>query len=599
MMSLSRHSVSRKLILYVIVFSSCITFITSAFQLYEKFEDEVSIIELRINDISKFYTQTVTTTLWTANYDDLKTNLEGIINIPDIVYVSVVVGSKKIVSLGQHHSERVVILKKQIKYLYRNQNINLGTFYLQASLDSAYQHVLDKVVRILISNAIKTFLVAFFILYVFNLLVTRHLNKIAHFTVKLDYTKLDSKLVLDRKKQRNPDELDVLVNSISLMQENISNYLNKIELSEAKVLLLLNSTAEAIYGVDTYGVCTFINSSCLKMLGYQHDSGLLGKNMHEVIHYKYPNGKNYPVKDCLIYRAYLSGTSSHCTNEVLWRQDGSSFPVEYWSYPIYQDKKITGAVVTFLDISERLAAETELKIHKENLSELVVERTIELENSNKALESFSYSVSHDLRTPLRAINGFCQLLIEDHGDNFNDDAKGYFSRITKAVSSMSTLIDDLLSLASVSKKELKIVEVDIEIIIKRIFEKLQDEYSERKVNISINVEKLLCDKNLITIVWENLIRNAWKYTSKTTNATIDIGIVEGVNNTLFIKDNGIGFDMKFVDKIFLPFQRLHKKEEFEGTGIGLATVNRIVSRHGGTIWAESIPGKGTTMFINI
>ncbi|MFV2060116.1 MAG: ATP-binding protein [Gammaproteobacteria bacterium] len=596
---LSKHSVSRNLIFYVILFSSFITFISSAFQLYETFESEVDDIKIRLDDIFNFYTQSVTTTLWTANHEDLKTNLEGIIKIPDVVYVRVIVDGEEIISLGIKHKERIVVLEKEISYLYRNQNINLGSLYIQASLESAYQNVIDKIIQILISNGIKTFLVAFFILYIFNYLVTRHLQRIAKFTHELDSDKLDATLSLDRKKSKYPDELDEVVTGITSLQGNIVRHIRQIELSEARVLLLLNSTAEAIYGIDTFGVCTFVNASCLEMLGYDHESELLGKNMHEMIHYKYSNGDVYPVKNCQIYKAYLTGMSSHSDDEVLWRKDGSFFPVEYWSYPISHEKKITGAVVTFIDITDRLAVETELNIHREHLGELVTARTSELQNSNKALESFSYSVSHDLRTPLRAIYGFCQLLLEDHADSFNDDAQKYFNRITKAVSNMSMLIDDLLSLANVSQSELKIIKVDVKKIIQRIIDKLQEENPERNVTVNIDIKTMLCDKNLITIVWDNLIRNAWKYTGKTENATIEIGVKQGTDKTIYIKDNGVGFDMKFVDKIFLPFQRLHKKEEFEGTGIGLATVDRIITRHRGKLWAESKLNVGTIIYIKL
>jgi len=598
-MFIFKHSISQKLILYVILFSSLITFVTSAFQLFDRFESDVTVINIRLDDVFKYYTQPVTNTLWTANYNELKTNLEGIIKIPNINHIEVTVNDASIVSLGERKSVRIVNQSKEILYLYQDKEINLGTLHIQASLESAYQNVFEQIIQILISNGIKIFLVAFFILYIFHNLVTRHLKNIAGFTHNLNYKKLDKTLILDRKISKNPDELDEVVMGISTLQGKILSHIKQMELSEAKVLLLLHSTAEAIYGVDTFGACTFINASCLRMLGYEHESELLGKNMHEIIHYKYPDGTEYPVRNCHINQAYLTGNNSHKSDEVLWRKDGTSFAVEYWSYPIFRDDEIIGAVVTFMDITERIAAENELRAHKENLSDLVAERTQELENSNKALEAFSYSVSHDLRTPLRAINGFSQILIEDYGDTFNSGAKEYFIRITKAVKSMSMLIDDLLSLASVSQSELKIVDVNVRKIINRIFDQLWDEYPERKVSIDINIENQFCDKNLIKIVWENLIRNAWKYTSKSENAKIEIGLTDDTKNVFYIKDNGVGFDMKYVDKIFLPFQRLHKKEEFEGTGIGLATVERIIKRHGGEIRAESSPNNGTTIFFSL
>ena len=218
----------------------------------------------------------------------------------------------------------------------------------------------------------------------------------------------------------------------------------------------------------------------------------------------------------------------------------------------------------------------------------------ELERKNKELEAFSYSVSHDLRAPLRSIDGFSQALLEDYADRLDARGQDYLRRVRAAAQRMAELIDDLLQLSRVGRSELRRDRVDLAQLARSVLAELQSHEPERTVEARIQDRlPVEVDARLMKIVLDNLLGNAWKFTSHTQSPMIELGVDElATGPAYFIRDNGVGFDMKYADKLFGVFQRLHKQEEFPGTGIGLATVQRIIDRHGGRVWAESEPGAG-------
>lgn len=224
-----------------------------------------------------------------------------------------------------------------------------------------------------------------------------------------------------------------------------------------------------------------------------------------------------------------------------------------------------------------------------------------LRDVNRELEAFSYSVSHDLRAPLRWIDGFSQALAEDYTDKLDEQGRDYLSRIRQAVERMDVLIDDLLKLSRVSRHELRFVPVDISVIVASIAEGLKKNMPDREVDFRIApAVGARCDPSLLRIALENLMGNAWKFTSKLKSACIEFGSCNNEGATVFfIRDNGAGFDMKFADRLFKVFQRLHDQSEFEGTGIGLALVQRIIRRHSGRIWAEGEPDAGACFYFTL
>jgi signal transduction histidine kinase len=240
---------------------------------------------------------------------------------------------------------------------------------------------------------------------------------------------------------------------------------------------------------------------------------------------------------------------------------------------------------------------TDRKVMEEDLRR----RTAELEAANKELETFSYSVSHDLRAPLRTLDGFSEIVLMDYGDKLDETGKDYLTRVRKASQTMSQLIDDILKLSRINRAEMHREIFDLSALAESILDELKFSQPERKVELAIDPGILIKgDKDLLSIGLRNLLENAWKFTGKCPVARIELGaILQSNQKVYFIRDNGVGFDIRRSDKLFQPFQRLHDTKEFPGTGIGLATVQRVIRRHGGHIWAESEIGKGTTFYFTL
>jgi light-regulated signal transduction histidine kinase (bacteriophytochrome) len=230
-----------------------------------------------------------------------------------------------------------------------------------------------------------------------------------------------------------------------------------------------------------------------------------------------------------------------------------------------------------------------------------LQRTSALEQANRELEAFSYSVAHDLRAPLRGIDSFSQMLIDKYAPHLDAEGVGYLNRVRAAAARMSELIDALLSLARVGRAELQATEVDITRLAAALIQDLASVTPERRVKARIEGGMIAhADPQLLRIALGNLLDNAWKFTTRSTAPEVEVGQCRGVPTpTYFVRDNGAGFDPAYADKLFGAFERLHTEKEFPGTGIGLAIVHRIVTRHGGKIWAESAPGQGATFFFTL
>jgi light-regulated signal transduction histidine kinase (bacteriophytochrome) len=240
-------------------------------------------------------------------------------------------------------------------------------------------------------------------------------------------------------------------------------------------------------------------------------------------------------------------------------------------------------------------------LHEQHMSmeQTVEERTQELEAANRELESFSYSVSHDLRAPLRTINGFSNALLEDYAGNLDETGKDYLHRMQAATHRMSQLIEDMLLLSNVTRQELRAKPVNLTTLAEDVASQLSASNPDRTVDVNIARDlQTLGDQRLLKILLENLLGNAFKYTGHITDAKIEVGF-DNQKQAFYVKDNGAGFDMHYANKLFTPFQRLHSQEEFEGSGIGLATASRILHRHKGKIWAESKVGEGSTFYFRL
>ncbi len=258
------------------------------------------------------------------------------------------------------------------------------------------------------------------------------------------------------------------------------------------------------------------------------------------------------------------------------------------------DGEFLGQVGTCLDI-------TEIREARETLESKVHERTHQLETLNKELEAFAYSVSHDLRAPLRSIDGFSQILMNRTGDRLTEEEQRYLRNVCDNTQRMGELIDDLLKLSRLSRAKMAYEDVDLGAMAAAILINCQKQEPQRHVRFQVAEGMVVHgDASLLKILLENLLGNAWKFTGKVAEAEIEVGVIrQGDKPVYYVKDNGAGFNMKYVDKLFGAFQRLHRMDEFPGTGIGLATVQRILHRHGGKAWAQGEVGKGATFYFSL
>jgi hypothetical protein len=287
----------------------------------------------------------------------------------------------------------------------------------------------------------------------------------------------------------------------------------------------------------------------------------------------------------------------------LWRhrkKDGTIIHVEVSSHRLEVDGRRSRLVLA-LDVTKRRQAEEGIRRLNAELEKRVMERTAELEAANRELEAFSYSVSHDLRAPLRSIDGFSLALLEDYSQVIDGPGRDYLKRLRSSSQRMAHLIDDLLNLSRVTRSEIRREPVDLSALAFSVFDELRRIESTRDVDLVIAPGVIAeGDRRLLRVVLENLLGNSWKFTGKHPHARIEFGVINQTEERVFfVRDDGAGFDMTYADKLFGPFQRLHASDEFEGTGIGLATVQRIIHRHGGRVWAEGKVGSGATFLFTL
>ena len=347
----------------------------------------------------------------------------------------------------------------------------------------------------------------------------------------------------------------------------------------------------ALLQLDADGIILWANPAQLELLGYARQA-YIGKNAADF--YSDPS-EGQEIMARLVHGETLR---EHPAN--LLARDGSPRHVLISSNADVHEGRFLRALLFTRDITGRRRAEEEIFRLNQELEQRVQQRTAQLEATNKEMESFSYSVSHDLRAPLRALRGFTEVLLEAHASQLDSRGQDFLRRACGASVQMERLIEDLLKLAQVSRAELQMEEVNLSSLASDIAAELSNSDSARAVQFSIAPNcSARGDANLVRLALDNLLRNAWKFSSKRTEGRIEFGRIDGPEPAFYVRDNGAGFDTAFSKKLFGVFQRLHKTSEFPGTGVGLATVMRIINRHGGRIWATGAVDQGATFYFTL
>jgi PAS domain S-box-containing protein len=379
--------------------------------------------------------------------------------------------------------------------------------------------------------------------------------------------------MLDAEKKRKQNE--------QALQESENRYRNLIMQSPDAIFVNMNNKV------------SLVNQACLKLFGAKEENELLGKSIFSLFHPDFHEKISERI-------SILSekDQSVPLIEERIIRMDGSYLDVDVLAAPFHYMGE-NGIHVVLRDISIRKQAA--LKAINDTLEQKVKERTAQLSEAVKELEAFSYSVSHDLRTPLRGIDGWSWVLLEDYDDILDGQSKEYLGFIRSEAQRMGQTIDSLLKLAKMNITEMQEQEVDVSVLARNSILHLKSMKPERQVEMAIEPNLYVKgDQSQLDLVISNLVGNAWKFTAVKEIARLEFGTIRQNDEQVFyLKDNGIGFDMTYYNKLFQPFQRLHNDIEYPGTGIGLAIIKRIIKRHGGRVWAEGCVGGGATFFFTL
>ncbi len=490
-----QRGIGRRLLIYILVFSSCATLVATCVQLYIDYQRDVGAIKTRLDEIDRGYLDSLSASLWNLDIDLLELQLNGILQLPDITAVELREASENVafplhILHGALNEDQVLVRDYALRYRGDEGETVIGSLKVQASLSEVYRRLWDKAVVILFSQGVKTFLVSLFILFIVHYLITRHLFQLSRFVSSYDLERPTGVVELERPAPHRPDELDHLVNAFNNMCEKLRQAYQK---------------------------------------------------MHEA--------NNALIEDNIARRR----------------------------------------------------AEAEVRHLNTVLEDRVQQRTAQLTAANSELNSFCYSVSHDLRAPLRRIEGFRRILAEHYGGSVDDKGQHYLNRIEAGTREMGEMIDSFLRLSRATQGSMQLEECNLSTMVEAIFAKLRERDPARNAHLQLQPGVTArVDRRFFEMLLTNLLENAWKYTRDLPEAVIEFGAKntqDGVE--YYLGDNGVGFDMQYADRLFAPFNRLHKPEEFDGVGIGLATVQRIIARHGGSIRAEAEPGKGATFYFSL
>ncbi|MDP8267667.1 MAG: PAS domain S-box protein [Candidatus Tenebribacter davisii] len=500
--------------------------------------------------------------------------------------------------IPQHEQHDDVFLKNMLhmREAIIYQGIEYGQIHLRVSTKEFKKEISNQIW--LFAWVISGMLIfIYFLANRFQKIISEPILNLANFSDKISKT-ADYSLQIQKQ---NEDEIGSLydgfnnmLNQINIRQEERKQAEKTLRETNARHSAMIENIGDVIAIVGADSLTKYQSPNIEKWFGWKPED-IIGTSGWDKMH---------PEDIERIQKEFSKVLQKETTSIVEYRfkcKDGKYKWIELTALNCINDPAINGVLLNYHDSTERKQAEFELKKYRDHLEELVKGRTQELESSNKELEAFSYSVSHDLRAPLRAINGFTQILMEDYVEKLDDEGKRLGSVILNNSRKMGQLIDDLLSFSRLGRAAMHFTEIDMKTLVYNVYLEITSPKEQKKIHFSIaDLPEVQGDYNMLRQVWVNLISNATKFSAKQNKPIISVTCQEKDKVFIYcIRDNGAGYDMKYQDKLFGVFQRLHLETEFTGTGVGLALVRRIIQRHNGTTWAEGEVGKGAAFYFSL
>lgn len=588
--------IAHKLILGIVIFSGMLSLIITAMQLYYEFNRDKDIINSELKAIKLTSLPSLKEAVWLSDRGQIEILLSSMQENQDIGYVKLITDEGDTFQYGNSDINNSLIKSFKLEYNNAGNLQSIGNLLIKADLNKAYTHLYDRIGFVLISNTLKTFLVGLFVYFMVHTLVIRHLVSIANYLRTFNINSNIPPLNLKRGKFAAEDELRMLETSVNTMSENLNESIQHVTQSDEKNRLLLESTADAIYGINTNGECTFANPACIKVLGFDNEDELLGQNMHTLIHHSHRDGMPYPMSECQIGATVKNKLNIHVENEVFWRKDGTAFDVEYGAQPIVQNNIVTGAVISFIDMTDKLEILHQLQ-----------QAHSEAEAANQAKSDFLANMSHEIRTPMNAILGMANLALDAHPDKHQ---RRYLNRIDSAATSLLRIINDILDFSKIEagKLEMETIGFKLKTVTENIVSIANTKAKQKGLKLNIQIDKdippvLVGDPLRLNQVILNLVNNAIKFTE---TGGVDVRIKLN-NNTdgkvellCHVRDTGIGLSNEQKSHLFEPFIQADSSttRQFGGTGLGLTISKHLVALMHGKINVESIPDVGSTFYFN-
>jgi PAS domain S-box-containing protein len=596
------NGIARKLIVALVLFSSLITAVITAIELYGDYRRDLDQIDRSMEFIGKSYLPSLIDSVWVADREQVQTQLDGLLRLPDVEYIGIGVDGQTRWASGKAISQRKVTAEVPLVREHRGQTLTIGTLQVVASIDRVLARIWDQLLLTLVSNAIKTLLVAGFMLVVFQFLVTRHLSKIAAFVRGIDPTAPRGEQVqLDRPANGRwrPDILDAVTSSINWLSRSLSDAIGDLRRSDERLRALTRETTAFIYELDRDGRITFANRTYPGLAREQVEGTLL-------IGWFPPDLQ--PRIAQAVARAFDEGVPQRLEYSIADPKDQAHAYVATIS-PIRREGVLASAALTALDISERKAAEQAIVQLNATLEERVRERTAELrlameraENASRAKSEFLSRMSHELRTPMNAILGFAQI-IELSGPS--PKQLHWAGEIRRAGDHLLQMIEDLLDLAriDIGKMAIRIEPLDLTPIVAESVAMVRPMITARGLRLLQECpgdgSQVLADRLRLRQVLVNLLSNAVKYNREHGEITIRCER-RGERVRLSVADTGVGIPAEKLARLFQPFERLGAEHgKVEGTGIGLALSKQLADLMGAELGADTTLGVGSVFWIDL